>query len=252
MTDLFTVSIDTVEDSTFRGRVHLINPDAWQVPSKPTFPMALLVDAWFLLTNGYLRNDDERVPRGDRYPFSKERGKEIVAGMRLKDDFQELHDFIFGKELRVDTAGYLLADDGRTLLEPRRRAKDVYELGGGSGQDEISHSVQTASNAEAFAQRTADVVTAYHSGPVRNVPLWSEVATVEDEYQPWEPGESREEMATWQGPADLEYWRVWRLLETRPFEDRPYVDITVTVSDPAYLEHMTDGMRWSTTHTGRV
>ncbi|MEU4845676.1 hypothetical protein [Streptomyces gilvosporeus] len=252
MTDLFTVSIDTVEGPTFRGRVHLINPDAWQVPKRTTFPLALLVDAWFLLANGYLHNDDDRVPRGDRYPFSEERGKEIVAGMRLKDEFPELYGFIFGKKLRVNAAGYLVADDGRTVLEPRRQAKDVYELGGGSGHDEISHYVFTVRNAEAFSRRAADVVTTYHSSPVRNVPLWSEVATLEDEDHPWEPGESREEMATWEDPADLEYWRVWRLLENRPFEKRPYVDITVTVSHPAYLEHLTDGMRWSTAHTGHV
>ncbi|WAP57792.1 hypothetical protein [Streptomyces sp. S465] len=252
MTDLFTVSIDAVEDSTFRGRVHLINPDAWQVPSEPTFPMALLVDAWFLLTNGHLHNDDDGVPRGDRYPFSEERGKEIVAGMRLKEEFSELYGFLFGKRLRVDADGYLLGDDGRTVLEPRTLAKDVYELGGGSGHDGISHLLWTRNNGEAFSQRAADVVTTYRCGTVRNVPLWSEVAALEDEDEPWEPGESREEMATWEDPADLEHWRVWRLLETRAFDERPSVDIVVTVGHPAYLEHLTAGMRWSTAHTGRV
>ncbi|MEU5540433.1 hypothetical protein [Streptomyces sp. NPDC020362] len=252
MTDLFTVSVDTVEGPTFSGRVHLINPDAWQVPNQRTFPLALLVDAWFLLTNGYLHNDDARVPRGDRCPFSEERGKEIVAGMRLRDDFAELYGLLLGRTVRVDAGGHLLADDARTVLEPRRRAKDVYELDGGTGHDEISSYVTTARNPEAFVRRAADVVTAYRSGPVRNVPLWSEVAALEVVDQPWEPGESRAEMATWEDPADLEHWRVWHLLETRPFAERPYADITVTVSDPAYLEHLAAGMRWSTTHTGHV
>ncbi|QKW08365.1 hypothetical protein HUT18_20305 [Streptomyces sp. NA04227] len=252
MTDLFTVSIDTVEGPTLHGRVHLINPDAWQVPNKATFPLALLVDAWFLLTNGFLRDDDRRVPRGDRCPFSVDRGKEIVAGMRRKDEFAELYTYLFGEHLRVDSAGHLLADDGRTLLEPRRKAADVYELSGGSGHDEISRYVVTERNGEAFTRRAAEVVSTYHCGPVHNVPLWSEVAALEDEDDPWTPGESREEMATWHDPADLEFGRVWSLLASRPFEERPYADITVTVTDAALLAHMAAGMRWSTTHTGLV
>lgn len=250
MTDLFTISVDSVEGPTLLGRVHLINPDAWQISTSTTFPMALLVDAWFLLTNGFLADDDESVPRGDRYPFSREQGKQIVAGMRLNEEFSHLYDFLFGRMLRVDEAGYLLTPDGKKKLEPARKASDVYTLGSGSGHDEISQLSYTERDPKAFSQRAADIVTTYRTGPVHNIPLWSEVAALDDEYQPWEPGEEREEIATWEGPADLEYWRVWRVLETRPFDERPYADLAVTVKDPAYLEHMTAGMRWSTAHSG--
>lgn len=40
MTDLSAVSIDSVEGPTFRGRVHLINPGARQVPDEAMFPVA--------------------------------------------------------------------------------------------------------------------------------------------------------------------------------------------------------------------
>ncbi|WP_281066966.1 hypothetical protein [Streptomyces inhibens] len=38
MTDLFTISVDAVEGMTFRGRVHIINPDAASGPKGRTFP----------------------------------------------------------------------------------------------------------------------------------------------------------------------------------------------------------------------
>lgn len=251
MTDLFTVSIDAVEGPTFRGKVHIINPDAASVPSVRTFPLALLVDAWHLLANGHLGNDGPQVHRGDRCPISKERGKEIVAGMPLKDDLSEIYDLILGKMVRVNSGGYILADDGRTVLQPERRAKDVYKLGWGSGRDPISSYVFTRSDPEELSRRAADIVTSYERGPVLNVPLWSEVAALESDHEPWEPGEDREAMLTWHDPVDLEYWRTWRLLRDRPFDEWPYAEITVTVSDAGYLEHLAGGgMRWSTAQTG--
>src|SRR4051794_31572315 len=92
MTDLFTVTIDAIEGSTLRGRVHMINSDIPVIPQEDSFPLALLTDAWFHLTNGYLSDGGGMPSRRDRYPLSEERGKEIVAGMRLGNEFQELYD----------------------------------------------------------------------------------------------------------------------------------------------------------------
>ncbi|MGW3569149.1 hypothetical protein ACWDSL_35715 [Streptomyces sp. NPDC000941] len=212
MTDLFAVSIDSVEECTVRGRLHIINPDAAFVPKGPPFPLALLVDAWFLLSNGFLRDGDGMPSRPDRYPYSTERGMEIVAGMRMKDEFRELYDAVRGKKIRVTDDGYLLADDGISVLIPRRTARAVYgaELGGASGYDGISHYVLTESDPVEFSCRAFEIVTSYETGPIRNVPLRSEV------------------------------------------EELPCSDFTFTVSHPAYLEHVVGGMRWSTTHTGQV
>ncbi|WP_171170100.1 hypothetical protein [Streptomyces sp. I05A-00742] len=38
MTSIFTVSVDSVEGSTLRGRVHIINPDIPWVPQEAAFP----------------------------------------------------------------------------------------------------------------------------------------------------------------------------------------------------------------------
>ncbi|WP_329560202.1 hypothetical protein OG711_22705 [Streptomyces uncialis] len=229
MTDLFTVSVDSVEGAAFHGRVHLIGADAVRVPRDVTFPVALLVDAWSRRGRG--------GPAGGGAPDT--------GDARLDGEFRVLHECLHGRLLRVTDDGFLLADDGTTVLEPRRRAAEVYDLGG-ADRDEVSAYVRTLTDADAFGRLAASVVTGYDIGPLVNVPVWSDVAAVEPEE--WEPG--LEEMATWSEPADLDYWRTWRLLETRPFEELPCAGITVKVSDPAYLEPLADGMRWSTAYAG--
>ncbi|MFF0725583.1 hypothetical protein [Streptomyces sp. NPDC004134] len=240
MTTIFTVSVDSVEDRTLRGRVHIVNPDVPFVPEESVFPLSLLADAWAKLDNGYLRNEDGED--GERYPFTEERGRDIAAGMRLKDEFPDLFALILGKEIRVTKDGYLLADDGRTVLEPRRKAEEVYKLSGGSRP---GCSVFTSGDAEEFSRRAAAIVTSYDISPYRNVPLLSEVAAVRDPDEPRDPAEP-------DGPADLDDYDVWDLFGDHTLAELPYADIVLTVSDAGYLEHMAPGMRWETTMTGHV
>ncbi|MFG1685406.1 hypothetical protein ACGFNP_34960 [Nonomuraea sp. NPDC049269] len=240
MTTIFTVSVDSVEGLTLRGRVHIVNPDVPSVPQETVFPLSLLADAWWKLDNGFLHDEDDED--GERYPFTEEQGKDIVAGMRLKDEFPDLFELILGKEIRVTKDGYLLADDGKTVLEPRRKAEDVYELSGGSRP---GYSVFTSGDAEEFSQRAADIVTSYDISPYQNVPLLSEVAALKDPNEPWDSEEP-------DGPADLDDFGAWELLGDCSFADYPYAEIVVTVSDAGYLEHLVAGMRWDTTMTGHV
>ncbi|MEO3826248.1 hypothetical protein [Actinomadura sp. B10D3] len=228
MTSIFTVSVDSVEGSTFRGRVHVINPDVPYVSQETVFPLSLLVDAWWKLDNGYWRNDDHEG--GERNPFTEEQGKDIIAGMRLKDEFPDLFELILGKEIRVTEDGYLFAEDGKTILEPRRKAEDVYKLSGGSRP---GYSVFTHGDAEVFSQRAADIVTSYDISPYRNAPHLGQAAALED-------------------PEELDVWDGLELGEDHSFTEIPYVEIVVTVSDAGYLEHMAAGMRWDTTMTGDV
>ncbi|MEV3875373.1 hypothetical protein [Streptomyces sp. NPDC049906] len=225
MTDLFTVSVDGVEGAVLRGRIHLISADAVRVPQDATFPARLLAEAWFRAGEA----------GGD------EGGRERASGLRLAPELRELHACAAGRLVRVDEDGFLLAEDGCTVREPRRRAVDVYDLDG-AGRDEVSGRVRTLSDPDALARRAAAIVTRYEVGPLRNVPAWSEVAAVDPEE--WEPG--LEEMATWNAPADLDYWRTWRLLAGRPLDGHPYAEVVVEVVDAGYLEHLGAGMRWST------
>lgn len=240
MTTIFTVSVDSVEGATLRGRVHLVNPDVPYVPEESVLPLSLLAEAWRMLENGFLHDDDHED--GERCPFTVEQGKRITAGMRLKDEFSNLFELILGKEVRVTEDGYLLADDGETVLEPRRKAEEVYKLSGGSRP---GYSVFTSGDAEEFSRRAADIVTSYAIRPYRNVPLLSEVAALKEPNEPWDPEVP-------DGPADLDDYEVWDVFGEHSLAELPYAEVVVTVSDAGYLEHMAPGMRWDTTMTGHV
>ncbi|MEV4001662.1 hypothetical protein [Actinomadura sp. NPDC049753] len=171
------------------------------MPQETVFPLSLLVDAWWKLDNGYWRNED--YEDGERCPFTEEQGKDITAGMRLKDEFPNLFELVLGKEIRVTKDGYLLAEDGKTILEPRRKAEYVYKL---SGVSRPGYSVFTCGNAEEFSQRAAHIVTSYDISPYRNAPHLSEAAALED-------------------PAELNVWDGLELGEGYSFTEIPYVEI---------------------------
>jgi hypothetical protein len=240
VTAIFTVSIDAVEDTTFRGRVHLVNSDVPRVPREPEFPLSLLADLWWSLDHGSL-HDEEDDEDGDRCPFDEERGKAIVSDMRYGTELSQIFDLILGRKIRVTEDGYLLADDGRTVLEPKRRAADIYQLDGGNGSDGISRFVMTPGDQTAFTRRAAAVVTGYEVSKYRNVPLLSEVAAVQGL-----------ELERPDGPADLDDYDTWDAVYGRAFAEFPYAEITVAVAHSGYLEHLAAGMRWSTTMTGHV
>ncbi|MGA4992658.1 hypothetical protein [Nonomuraea bangladeshensis] len=91
----------------------------------------------------------------------------------------------------------------------------------------------TSGDAEEFSQRAADIVTSYDVGPYRNAPHLNEAAALE-------------------APEELDVWDGLELGEDHSFNEIPYAEIVVTVSDPGYLEHMVAGMRWDTTMTGEL
>jgi len=245
MTTIFTVSIDSIEGPTLRGKVHIVNPDVPYVPEESVFPLSLLAEVWAFLADGYLRDEDDEERGGDRYPFTEEQGTDIATGMRLKGELAKVFDLVLGRKVRVTADGYLLADDGVTVLKPRRKAEDVHVLDGGSGFDGVSRYVTTHGDEEEFERLAGEIVTAYEAGPYRNVPLRSEVAALADPGTPWDPAEA-------DGPADLDELGVWRILRDRSFSGLPYSEIVVTVADAGYLEHLVAGMRWASTMTGEV
>jgi hypothetical protein len=215
MSSLYTVAVDAVDGSVFRGKVYLIHPDALYVPARPTFPAILLAEVWDLLTNGFLQNDPETWRHGDRYPFSEERGKEIAAGMARGAELGEHYACVMGNR---------------------------------------------PCSGEELRRQATGIVTSYDIGPIQAIPTWGEVVAFESEEKDEQAEQDGERKGSPQAaqasqatppqpaddPADLEDPRVWDLLATREIPEWPHAEIKVTVGDPAYLAHLTDGMRWST------
>ncbi|XVQ06521.1 hypothetical protein ACQP1W_28125 [Spirillospora sp. CA-255316] len=227
MTDLYTISVDAVEGTTLRGRVHIINPDAASVPTGLTFPASLIFETWF--------------PQDDNAPGTAKVGEEdpFVTAQR-----PEMEAMIYCRRtVRVDEDGYLLSDDGRTLLEPRRHADDVPGKRGSSGHDEISAYFTVKVPEEDLVHHAPSIITSYEVGPLRNVPLVSEVVRYNDGNPLTDEQMAQEEFE--EGEVDL-YEEGWGLINTRPFKKRPYAEITFTVTDARYLKHFSPGMRWRT------
>jgi hypothetical protein len=79
------------------------------------------------------------------------------------------------------------------------------------------------------------------------VPLLSEILRFNDG-NPLTDEEAAKEEEAYEGVEMDEYDLLndWELMTTRPFEERPYADITFTVTDARYLKHLTPGLRWRT------
>ncbi len=232
MTDLYTISVDMVEGATCRGRVHIINPDSLFVPTGRTFPVSLIFETWF--------------PEDVEAPGAAELGDEdpLVTAQR-----PELEPMIYcRRQIRIDEDGYLLSYDGQTLLEARRHAKDVPGESHGSGRDEVSAYISVDVPQEHLIQRAPSIVTSYEVSPLRNVPLRGEVLRFNDG-DPLSAEESAEIEESFEG-VELDEEELmydgWKLIMDRPFEERPYADITFTVTEARYLKHLTPGLRWRT------
>lgn len=227
MTDLFTISVDAVEGTTFRGRVHIINPDAAAVPKGRTFPVSLIFETWF--------PEDDNAPGtanvSDEDPFVTAQRPETEAMVLCR------------RKIRVDEDGYVLSYDGQSQLEPRQRADVPAEDVRASGHDQISRYFAVDVPEEDLVHHAPSIVTSYEVGPLRNVPLVSEVVRFNDGEPLSDEELAQEEFE--EGEVDL-YDEGWELIVTRPFKERPYADITFTVTDARYLKHLTPGLRWRT------
>ncbi|GAA3942097.1 hypothetical protein GCM10023085_24750 [Actinomadura viridis] len=229
MTDLYTVSVDTVEGATLRGRVHIINPDAPYVPEGRTFPVGLIFETWFPADI----EAPSRAEVGEEDPIVTAQRPQMEAMIRQR------------RTIRVNADGHLLSYDGRTLLEPRQHAGDV--PGRRMGRDEISEYFTVAVDGleEVFVRHASSIVASYKVSPLRNVPMASEVIQFNAGDPLTDEELAQEEFEEEEVDLHLDSM-AWELICARPFDERPYADITFTVTDARYLKHLSPGLRWRT------
>ncbi|MEV5572085.1 hypothetical protein AB0L06_18740 [Spirillospora sp. NPDC052269] len=221
MTDLYTVSFDECDDRTLTGRVHLYNPDAWSFPKQREFPVQLMMEAWWLMREGL---------SFEEAPFDRDEGVRLASEASAAAEMRTLDELFFGKRVWVDAGGHLLKEGSREPQEPRVKASDVYkdELDpyGGQGIDDGRHYVMLKPKTREFRRRTDAMIASYRLGRPVNVPDGRSIERLDDE-------EIDEVLG-------------------RPFEERPYAPFTVKVTSARYLEPLSGGMRWGTTHSGHL
>ncbi|WP_026411093.1 hypothetical protein [Actinomadura oligospora] len=221
MTDLYIVSFDECDDRTVTGRVHLYNPDAAYFPERREFPAELIMEAWWMMLNGY---------SFEQAPFGRDEGVTLASEASATAQMNEMHELYFGRKIWVDAGGYLLEEGSRKPQEPRVKASEVYkdELHphGGQGIDGGRHYLMLRPKSGEFRRRTDGMILSYDLGRPGNVPNGRPVERLDED-------------------------AVYELLD-RPFEERPFAPFIVKVTSARYLEPLAGGMRWRTAHTGHL
>lgn len=219
MTMMFTISIDDVEDRSFRARLHLRNIDAWHLPRQPEFPVQILMEAWSLMVRGH---------SFQKAPFSREEGVEIVNASPANEEYAELYNAFMGGKAWTTSDGWLLDETRKRPREPKIQAKDFYrdqlDPYGGAGMSKGVHYISLASNPQRFADLTKNIVVDYTMGEARNIPADADF-------------------------EDLSESEAIALLN-KPLAERPYAEFTTEVSDIRFLQHLRPGLRWQTAFTG--
>lgn len=224
MTDLYRISIDDKTGATLRGRVHIINPDAEEVPPGRDFPLRMIIEVWHRTREGFFfthdRLDDDRLHRG------LDEAAAIANEMELKVEFERLRSLDRGVQVHltdeeaeeVRAAGKIR---NKELKKAARRAlveKHGVEFTsfGNNGTWYISGE----RDGHAFYEEALEIVTDYQFGEMRN----------------WPPH--------WELTDDEYHERFGR----RPLKlaDYPYAEFTFTVKDTRYLEHLDGGIHFST------
>lgn len=235
MSDLFRVSVDGKQGATFHGRVHVVHPDAGDVPPERDFALKMILEVWHRRREGYVF-DHPRFP--DRAPA-------FGAEVELVEEFERLRALDRGAHVtlteeqaeEVEAAGKI-ADRAAKAAATRRLQEryGVRRLGVGL-LDGVRY-LTGERDPEAFFARAKEVVTEYRVGPMRSMPpFW--------EYDEEDLAEFEE--AGFDDPDDAFDIAAFRKrCERGKLDDYPHAEFTVTVADPRYLEHITGGIHLAT------
>lgn len=232
MTDTYRISIDDRSGATLRGRVHIINPDAEEVPPGRDFALRMIVEVWHRIRHGYFFTSGEGNLPDDRLHVHLDELESVVEDPELKSSFELLMGLDHG------TAVYLSDEQVAEIRavheirdhEEKRAARQVlmerYGVRSLSVGNDGSPYVRTERDAHAFYERACEVVTEYRLGDVRNWP------------PPWDFGDEDDEDYDEDEYADK--------LAAMTLEDYPYVEFAITVNDARQVAHMGGGIHFAT------
>ncbi|MFI6285360.1 hypothetical protein ACIBCM_11485 [Streptomyces sp. NPDC051018] len=146
MTYLLEVHFDRREGTTVTGTVQWRDSDTYGFSRDPLFGLQLIMDVW-----------------------QQQGGFFAIAPLtpETEAEFKELWELYFGRKVRVDEDGYLLADGSTEVRRPRVRAEDVHRgrIGAGSGSQNGVRYIELLPESTEFVRRTARIVTSFRVTP---------------------------------------------------------------------------------------
>ena len=232
MTDTYRISIDDRAGATLRGRVHIINPDAEEVPPGRDFALRVIVEVWHRIRHGYFFTSGEGNLPDDRLHLHLDELVCVVEEPELKSSFELLMALDHGRvvHLSQEQVDEIRAVHGIRDHEEKRAARQVlmerYGVASLSVGNDGRPYVRTERDANAFYERACEVVADYRVGEVRNWP------------PPWDFGDEDDEDYDEDAYADK--------LAAMTLEDYPYAEFAITVNDVRHVAHMGGGIHFAT------
>ncbi|WP_343952236.1 hypothetical protein [Nonomuraea longicatena] len=216
MSDLYRISIDGKTGSTVRGRVHIIHPDAEEVPEGEDFALRMILEVWdrarkghFFVGNAY---------GDDHMHLDLAQAQALAEGAEFREEFERLQ--VLDEGLHVvlteeENAAAGLGDDAVVALGEKYGIAPLRAWGSQEGR----HYIQGRRDGRAFYSEACRIVTDYEVGEMCGWPPHWELS--EEEYK---------RRFGRRGPK---------------LADLPYAEFTFTVKDARYVEHLEGGIHFA-------
>ncbi|HEY1179851.1 MAG TPA: hypothetical protein VGF17_27155 [Phytomonospora sp.] len=238
MSDLFRITVDGKSGATVTGRVHVVHPDAGDVPPGHDFALKMIIEVWHRMREGFIF-DDPRFPDSVHIPPT--RAREYAGSLDVADELQRLRDLDRGAHVVLTEAQ---AAEIRAAGKSRDKSA-VHRLMALHGVDRLNiglldgaEYLRAERDPEAFQAEARAIVTDYRVGAMKSLPAFWEYDDEEiDAFAEAGFGEFDE-------PFDIDDYR--RRQDRARLDDYPHAAFTLTVRDPRYLAHLDRGVHLAT------
>ncbi|KAJ3452755.1 hypothetical protein M0812_04530 [Anaeramoeba flamelloides] len=107
-TDIFHIEIQKVEGKTVTAHVKVIYQNQ-VIPVKPNFAFQILLELFQKCSKGYIWNSF-----GENYEFDSNEGKKMAETHPMKETYERMNGFIYGRRINITKEEYQLIKSGQS------------------------------------------------------------------------------------------------------------------------------------------
>lgn len=247
MTDLYRISIDDKTGASVRGRVHIINPDAEEVPPGRDFPLRMIIEVWHRMREGYFFESIDRNLPDDQLHRDWDEVEGIANSLESTVELERLWGLDHGANVYLTDEQVAEVQAAVEIREPEQREAVTRTLKERYCVERLNLNrinenwyLSTERDGDAFYRHACEIVTDYQVGEMRNWP------------PPWEfegefyDGLDLAELLEEEYGDEFDVADFMRRRERGSLADYPYSEFTFSVKDARYVEHLGGGIHFST------